>query len=56
MDARRKSDIGPAAAARAETLEWQGLQYQLPPLDLQLAVTRERGLHDRVSAIEALAD
>jgi hypothetical protein len=38
------SDIGPAAVARAETLEWHDLRFRLPPLDLQLAVTRERGL------------
>jgi hypothetical protein len=48
------SDIGPDAVARAETLEWHGLCLRVPPLDLQLAVTRERGLRDRVTAIEAL--
>jgi hypothetical protein len=48
------SDIGPDAVARAETLEWHGLCLCVPPLDLQLAVTRERGLRDRVTAIEAL--
>jgi hypothetical protein len=48
------SDIGPTAVARAETVEWHGLHLRLPPLDLQLAVARERGLHDRVRAIEAL--
>jgi hypothetical protein len=48
------SDIGPAAVARAETVEWHDLRFRLPPLDLQLAVTRERGLHDRARAIVAL--
>ena len=48
------SDIGPAAVAGAETVEWRGLPFRVPPLDLQLAVTRERGLHERGRAIEAL--
>jgi len=48
------SDIGPEAVRRAETIEWRGLEFRVPPLDLQMAVTRERGLHDRVAAIEAL--
>jgi hypothetical protein len=50
------SDIGPNAVARAETIEWQGLSFRVPPLDLQVAVTRERGLEERLAAIEALSD
>ena len=50
------SDIGPDALAHAETIEWHGLPFRVPPLDLQVAVTRERGLSDRLAAIEALAD
>jgi hypothetical protein len=50
------SDIGPDAVARAETIEWHGLPFRVPPLDLQVAVTRERGLKDRLAAIEELAD
>ena len=49
------SDIGPDAVRRAETVTWRGLRFDVPPLDLQTAVARERGLHDRVAAIEALA-
>lgn len=48
------SDIGPDAVRRAETIVWRGLRFTVPPLDLQLAVTRERGLDDRVAAIERL--
>jgi hypothetical protein len=48
------SDVGPDAQRRAETVEWRGLRFRVPPLDLQAAVCRERGLHDRVAAIEAL--
>jgi hypothetical protein len=49
------SDIGPDAVRRAETVSWRGLSFRVPPLDLQAAVTRERGLHDRASAIDALS-
>jgi hypothetical protein len=48
------SDIGPDAERRSEIVTWHGLDFRVPPLDLQTAVTRERGLHDRVVAIEAL--
>jgi len=48
------SDIGPTAVARAEAVPWHDLQFRVPPLDLQLAVNRERGVHDRVRAIEAV--
>jgi hypothetical protein len=50
------SDIGPDAVTRAETIEWRGLAFRVPPLDLQAAVTRERGLKERLAAIEALTD
>jgi hypothetical protein len=50
------SDIGPAAVAGAETLLWHDLRFRVPPLGLQLAVARERGLQDRVRAIEALTE
>jgi hypothetical protein len=53
-DYPRTSDIGRTAVSRAETVEWHGLGFRVPPLDLQLAVARERGLHERVRAIEAL--
>lgn len=49
------SDIGPEARRRAETVWWRGLAFRVPPLDLQAAVTRERGLDDRFAAIQALS-
>lgn len=49
------SDIGPDAIRRADTVMWRGLSFTVPPVDLQLAVSRERGLDDRVAAIEAHA-
>jgi hypothetical protein len=46
------SDIGADAVARAEAVEWRGLSFRVPPLDLQLVVCRDRGLDGRVAAIE----
>jgi hypothetical protein len=40
---------------RAEIVAWRGLSFRVPPLDLQAAVARKRGLHDRASAIETLS-
>ena len=47
------SEIGPAAAARLEQIEWNGHTLFLSPLDLHLAICEDRGLHDRVEAIRA---
>lgn len=49
------SDIGLDAERRSEIVTWRGLDFRVPPLDLQTAVARERGLHERVTAIEAVA-
>jgi hypothetical protein len=46
-------DLGPAAAARLDRLDWNGRTLFLSPLDLQLAVCEQRGLHDRAEAIRA---
>lgn len=48
------SDIGSDAERRSEWVEWCSLDFRVPPLDLQAAVSRERGLHDRVAAIELI--
>jgi hypothetical protein len=47
------SEIGPAAAARLERVDWNGRRLFVSPLDLQLAICEHRGLHDRVEAIRA---
>jgi hypothetical protein len=47
------SEIGPAAAARLEPIDWNGRTLFLSPLDLQLAVCEQRGLDDRGEAIRA---
>ena len=46
------SDFGPTAAGRLETVTWRGRPIRVPPLDLQLDVSRRRGLTDRVEQIE----
>jgi hypothetical protein len=47
------TDFGPVAAARLESVDWRGRELRVPPLDLQLANARRRGLGERVAAIEA---
>jgi hypothetical protein len=47
------TDFGPAAAAALETIRWRDWKIQVPPLDLQRAVSVRRGLHDRASLISA---
>jgi hypothetical protein len=53
VDARWASDFGPVAESRRESIQWQGLQLRVPPIDLQLAVSMRRGLTDRVQKIES---
>ncbi|MBI1256932.1 MAG: hypothetical protein GC204_05635 [Chloroflexi bacterium] len=51
VDAQGICDFGPAAAARLEKVMWRGWSIRVPPLDLMLAVTEQRGLHERAEAI-----
>jgi hypothetical protein len=46
------SEFGPTAAERLEGIEWNGRALLLSPLDLQREVSRQRGLEDRVGAID----
>jgi hypothetical protein len=46
------SDVGPTAASRLETVTWRGRDIRVPPLDLQLKVSKRRGLAERVEMIE----
>ncbi len=45
------SDFGPSAARRLETINWRNYQLRVPPLDLQLEVTRRRGRTQRAEQI-----
>jgi hypothetical protein len=45
------NEYGPAAAARLERVRWQDHELVLAPLDVQLAVTEQRGLAARAETI-----
>lgn len=46
------SDQGPIAAGRLEVVRWRGYEIRVPPLELQLEVSKRRGLAGRVQIIE----
>ncbi len=50
-DTPETSDFGPIAVKRRETINWNGYQLQVPPLDLQLMVSERRGLTERAEKI-----
>jgi len=52
VDDDETTDFGPLAASRRETIHWQGYRMYVPPLDLQLEVSKRRGLTDRVEKIK----
>jgi hypothetical protein len=54
VDVPSPCDFGPAAAGRLETVRWEDWQLRVPPLDLQRAVSRRRGLTSRVALIDAI--
>lgn len=53
IDAPSPSDFGPVAESRRELISWRGLKLRVPPIDLQLAVSKRRGLTGRVQSIES---
>jgi hypothetical protein len=54
VDEPEPCDFGPAAAKRLEAVQFEDWQILVPPLDLQRAVNRRRGLASRVAMIDAL--
>jgi hypothetical protein len=46
------SDFGPTAESRLETVVWRGREIRVPQLDLQLEVSKRRGLNERVQMPE----
>jgi hypothetical protein len=52
VDEPEPGDLGPYAEARLETVEWRGHAVRVPPLRLQLASSRQRGLDERGAVIE----
>jgi len=51
-DAEYPTDQGPLAANRLEVVSWQGYEVRVPPLELQLEVSQQRGLAERAAVIE----
>jgi hypothetical protein len=51
VDDHAVTDFGPAAAAQLEAVNWEGYEILVPPLALQLEVTRRRGLMARAALI-----
>lgn len=51
VDAHGATDFGPLAASRLERIDWRGAVLRVPPLDLQLDVSRRRGLTGRAEII-----
>lgn len=47
-------DFGPTAAKRLEVVNWRGIDIRVPPLDLQLEVSKRRGLVERAEKISRL--
>jgi len=37
---------------RLETISWQGYQMRVPPVDIQIEVSKRRGLRERTRKIE----
>jgi hypothetical protein len=51
-DSPAVADFGPAAGRRLEVVKWRGAEILVPPLDLQLEVSRRRGLVERAAKID----
>ncbi len=49
-------DVGLTAQSRLETIDWNGFEIRVPPLELQLVVNQARGLTDRVALITQAVD
>ena len=52
VDKPEPSDFGPVAESQLEVLQWQGRHIWVPPVSMQLAVSKSRGLSRRVEQIE----
>jgi hypothetical protein len=52
VDRPDASDFGPVAESQLEQVRWRGADLRVPPVQLQLEVTRRRGLVERAKRIE----
>jgi hypothetical protein len=46
------TEYGPRAVSCLETINWRGYEVWVPPLDIQLEVSKRRGLDERVKKIK----
>ena len=53
-DENGMTEYGPVAVSRLETINWQGYTVLVSPLDIQLEVSKRRGLDERVKMIEQI--
>lgn len=51
VDQPNATDFGPVAASRLEVVNWHSKEIYVPPLDLQLEVSKRRGLVERTEKI-----
>jgi hypothetical protein len=52
VDSPDPSDFGPHARSQSEVIKWEGAEIRVPPLSLQIATNKRRGLDDRAGLIE----
>jgi len=52
LDVPDPGDCGPLAEKMLETVNWNGVEIRVPPLELQLSVNERRGLTERVEKIK----
>jgi hypothetical protein len=50
------SDFGPTAENHLETVVWRDREIRVPPLELQLKVSKRRGLNERVEMIKRVLE
>jgi len=53
LDEPEPADCGPYAKSKLETINWNGYEVRIPPIELQLNVNKKRQRNERVKLIEA---
>jgi hypothetical protein len=52
VDEQGVTEFGPVAAGRLESISWYGYQMRVPPLAIQVEVSKRKGLEERARKIE----
>lgn len=50
------TEFGPSAESRLEMIRWHGYEVLVPPLDIQLQVSKRRGMGERAALIRQAMD